>query len=266
MTKKSHAREIKEEGFSAIELIVYIAIFVVSAIFLVAILTAVTRVQTRQASTREVDEAISFINRTIEQAIRASSLIDLPSGVPSSVLMLRNASSSNDPTRVYASGTALYLEEGSARYALTDNSVSVQSFSVTKYENPGSKALVEISVSLGYASSKPGGALSKSFKTAISRVSAAEFDSSVFPASDNSLDLGIAAKKWRDGYFAGNVDVSGRLGVGASPSASARIRSSGDIGFSNSGSGLILMSPGGTCYRVTITNGGAFSTTTAACP
>jgi len=242
------------------------SIFVVSAIFLVEILTAVTRVQTRQVSSREIDEQIAFINRTIEQAIKGSSFVDIPVSVPTSLLVLRTSSPSTDPTRIYASGTVLYLDQGSATYALTESGTILQNFSVMKYDNPGSTALVEVSVSLEYNSKKPGGALTRSFKTAISRVSAAEFDSSVYPTSDNSLDLGIAAKKWRDGYFAGNLDLSGRLGVGTSPSPSARIKSSGDIGFSNSASGLILMSPGGTCYRVTITNGGAFSTTTAACP
>lgn len=255
-----------KKGFSAIELIVYMAIFVVSAIFLISILTAVTRVQTRQISSREVDEQILFINRTIEQAIKESSLIDIPAGVPMSMLVLRTSLSSTDPVRVYASGTVLYLDQGGVTYALTESRTVLQDFTVTKYDNPGAAALVEISVSLGYNIAKPGGAVVRSFKTAFNRVSAAEFDSSVYPANDNALDLGISLKKWRDGYFAGNLDVSGYLGVGASPSPSARIKSGGDIGFSNSGSGLILMSPGGTCYRLTIANGGSFSTTTAACP
>lgn len=257
---------LSRRGFSAIELLVYIAIFTVSAVFLVAILTAVTRVQTRQLSSREVDQALAFVNRTIEDAIKKSSLIDIPAGVPSSVLVLRTNTAATDPTRVYASGTTLYLTEGSDTYTLTDSSVSLENFSVTKYDHPGTTSVVEVSVGLGYNSLKAGGALSRSLKSAISRVSAAEFDSSVHPASDNTLDLGIASKKWRDGYFSGNLDIFGRVGVGVSPSASARIKSGGDIGFSASGMGMILMAPNGTCYRVTITNLGALTTASVACP
>ncbi len=261
MTKPHYNR-----GFSAIELMVYMAIFVVSAVFLIAILTAVTRVQTRQVSSREIDEQLAFVTRTIEEHVRNSSLIDLTSGVLSTTLILRTSTSSTDPTKVYASGTTLYLEEGSARYALTNSDVTLQDFSVTKYENPGSAALVDVSVSLGFNTNKPGGGISRSFKTAISRVSAAQFDSSVYPTADNALDLGIASKKWRDGYFSGNLEVDGHLGIGLNPPASAGIKSSGDIGFSNSASGLILMSPGGTCYRLAVSNGGVLSTSVAACP
>jgi len=263
-TKKS-----KHQGFTLIELLIYAAVFSVSAIFLVNILTAVTQTQVRQTSINEVNRQISFVSDTVQRLVRKSSLIDNTAGEATSTLTLRMASSSVDPTIIYtnASGTAIYLKQGtSTSIALTNDKVTVGGFSVTKFENPGSVSVVQVNLTLSYNTTNQQAAISKTWQSAIARVSAATFDSSILPNSDGAYDLGGITTKWNNGYFSNNLQISGSIGLGTTPSLSAKIKSAGDISFTSSASGLVLMAPDGTCYRLGISNAAAFTTSTVTCP
>ena len=44
-------------------------------------------------------------------------------------------------------------------------------------------------------------------------VVAGEFKSSLIPSDDNSYDLGLAGKRWRNAFYGGNVDITGNLNV-----------------------------------------------------
>lgn len=256
-----------KNGFSIVELLVYVAIFAVSAIFLVSILTVVTRVQLKQTSTHEVNQQISFVGSTIKNLVQTSSLINMTAGSPTSTLNLVMSSSSIYQTLVYSSGTIVYLEQRDSDGAittlqpLTDSNVTVDDFLVTKYENPGGYAIVQVDLSMSYNTSNSQSRVTKSLKTAIGRISAAQFDSSVYPNANNSFDLGTATYNWKDAYFAGSV------GIGVSPPASnAKLKTSGNIGFSTSSVGVVLVSPNGTCFRLGISNAGVITTSTATCP
>ncbi|MGC9610938.1 MAG: type II secretion system protein [Minisyncoccia bacterium] len=264
-----------KKGYSLVELLVYMAIFAVSAIFLTAILLSITRIQTRQNSVNEVNQQISFVANTIQQLVQQSSLVDMANGVATSTLTLRMASSTLDPVVIYASGTMVYLSEGtvipsSTPAALTNSSVNVGNFSVTKYENNGGIAVVQLGLTATYNSPTPAAAVTRSLQTAIARVSAAQFDSSVYPTTDGALDLGLANNKWRYGYFSSNVTINGKLGLTSDPAtignANTLLKAAGNIGFSASTYGPILVSPGGTCYLLGISNAGIITTSTATCP
>ncbi len=258
-----------KEGFTLIELLIYAAVFSVSAVFLVNILTAVTETQVRQTSINEVNRQISFVSDTIQRLARQSSLIDNTPGQATSTLMLRMASSSVDPTLIYAdaSSTGIYLKQGtSTAVSLTNDKVTVGDFSVTKFENSGGFSVVQVNLTLTYNTSDPRAEISKSWQSAITRVSAATFDSSILPNADGTYDLGGTTAKWNNGYFANNLQVSGSIGLGTTPPLSAKIKSTGDISFSSSSSGLILVAPNGTCYRLGISNAAAFTTSTVTCP
>jgi Tfp pilus assembly protein FimT len=266
-----------KSGYSLIELLIYVAIFAVSAVFLTAILLTITKIQTRQNSVNDVNQQVSFVASTIQQLVQQSSLIDMTSGSATSTLKLRMASSTLDPTLVYASGTAIYLSEGtlipsSTPVAITNSDVNVGSFSVTKYESPGGLALVQLSLTMTYNSGNPSAQLTRSLNTAIARVSAANFDSSVYPtAVSSTLTLGTASYPWYTGYFNGTVSIGGQygqIGLGTSPSASTNVllKAAGNIGFSASTYGLILVSAGGTCYQLGVSNSGAITTSTVTCP
>lgn len=249
------------KGFSLIELLIYVAIFAISSVFLVAILTSVTQVQIRQKSMNEVNHQISFVAGTVERLVQESSLVDIDAGVTTSTLVLRMTTSSLDSTKIFASGTIVYLGEGtSTAIALTDSRVTVDKFSVVKFENPGSRAIVNLNLALSYNTSNTRAKFSRALQLAVARISAASFDSNVLPNSNGSYDIGSASYQWRDAYFGGNI------GIGTAPSSSARIIAKGDIAVSTSSKGLILTSANGTCYRLTVTNAGALSTSSITCP
>lgn len=249
------------KGFSLIELLIYVSIFAISSVFLVAILTSVTQVQVRQKSMNEVNHQISFVSETAERLIQESSLVDIDAGVTTSTLVLRMTTSSLDSTKIFASGTIVFLQEGtSTAIGLTDSRIKVDKFSVVKLENPGSRAIVNLNLAMSYNTSNIRAKFSRAIQFTVARISAASFDSSLLPNANSSYDLGNTSYNWRDAYFNGNI------GVGTAPSSSARIIARGDIGVSTSSKGLILTSANGTCYRITITNGGSFSTSSVTCP
>ena len=256
-------------GFSLIEVLIYIAIFAVSAIFLVSILIVVTRVQLKQASSHEVEQQISFVGETVRRYVQKSSLIDITPGITTSTLRLRVASSSADVTLIYASGTVVYLEEretleagGDIRItALTDSAVRADSFYVTKYENPGGFSVVQIDVALSANTTNPMAAVSRTLQTAVTRISAATFDSTVQPDSDGAQNLGAVGNRWNSAYF------SGTLQVGDNTNKIQLIGSTGNLYTSVAGSGLIVKdgSGSGTSYKL-YTTSSVLTASTIACP
>lgn len=257
--KKSSGRA----GFTLVEVLIYAAVFAVSAVFLVQILTTVTRTQLKQTSANEVNAEVSFVAETIQRLVRESALVENDAGVATSTLRLRTTASSTDPTLVYvdASSTAIYLQQGSqSAVPLTDDKVTVGNFSITKFENVGASAVVQVDLTLNYNTSAEQSKASQTWRGAITRVSAATFDSSILPSSDGSLNLGGSSSRWQDGYFAGS------LGLGTSPVAGAKIKSTGNVGFTTSTVGLVLVSPNGTCFQLGISNVGIYTTSTVTCP
>lgn len=236
-------------GFTLVEILIYAAVFSVSAVFLVNILTSITNIQLKQASVNEVNQQISFVSETVKRYIRESSVVSNSAGTASSSLSLRMASSSLDPTIFYTDSSMLYMQEGtSTAVALTNDKVLVSNFSVTKYENPGGNAVVQVDLTIDYNSSSTQGKVSQTWRSAIARVSAATFDSSILPNADGTLNLGASGAKWQDAYFGGTV------------------RSAGDIAFTGSSVGLILVSPSSTCFRLGVSNEGIVTTSSVACP
>lgn len=249
------------KGFSVIELLVYIGIFVASAVFLVSILIVFTQIHVKQSSVNEVNDQVSFVNSTVSRLIRGSSLVETDTGSATSTLTLRMSSSTLDQTLVYASGTILYVEEGSYDpVPITDSKVTIDSFLVTKYENPGGHALVQVDLTMSYNTENIRSKFTRTVRTAISRVSAATFDSNILPNTGGTYDIGSASYSWNDAYFSGNV------GIGVSPSSAASLKATGDISFTTSTKGLILVSPGGSCYRLTIDSSLQLATSSVSCP
>jgi Tfp pilus assembly protein PilV len=264
-------------GFTLIEVLIYAVIFSVSAFFLVNILTSVTQTEVRQNSINSVSQQVTFVANTIQRLVRQSSLIQNTPGSASSTLTLRMSTSTLDQVVIYtdASSTGIYMKEingsgVSSTIALTDDMVTVGNFSVTKFEVPGGQAVVQVDLTLNYNSGSRN-KIARTWRGAISRISAATFDSSLVPNASNSFDLGGSSATWKDGYFSGNVNVTGKLGVGTTPTelgaTTAKMKLTGDIGFSTSTGGIILMAPNGTsCYRLGVSNAGVITTSSVTCP
>ena len=263
----------KQRGFSLVELLVYIGIFTAVSVFLVGIFIIFTRVNIHQTSINEVNDQISFVNNTIQRVIRESSLVSMPVGTATTTIELRMASSTLDPTRVYLEDNAIYLEEGSfSPISLTDSHVVVDNFLATEYENPGGNSIVQIYMTVSYNTSNEQAKFKRTFRTAISRASAATFDSDVLPDADDSRDIGNASQNWKDAYFSGDVGVGGNIGIGISPAVGISLKVigdtevTGDIFITSSTQGLIGKSPDGICHRSSFTNSGSTTSTVVDCP
>ncbi len=263
-----------KEGFSLVELLIYIALFAVISLFLVGILTTFTRIQVRQSAANEINNQISFVSSVVKEMVQNSSLVYLQDGVTTSTLDLRMASSSVDPTLIYASGTAIYLQQGNAApVALTNSNVTVNNFSVTPYKNPGGSTVVQTNLSLTYNNPNPASQFSQSLQLAVARISAATFDSALYPASSTSLDVGSAASPWGNGWFNGSLHVfnadtasnQGEIYAGTGVSGSVALKANGNVGFYSASQGLILNS-GSNCYLLGVNASGTLSTTLVSCP
>jgi len=258
-------------GLTLIEILIYAVIFSVIAIFLVNILTSVTRIQVQQASQNELNQQISFVANTIQRMVRDSSLIENDAGVSSSTLVLRMASSSLDKTRIYwdTTSSAIFMVQGNGSpTALTNDKVTVVNFSVTKYDNQGGLAVVQVDLTLSFNTSNPQAKAVRRWQSAISRISAATFDTSILP-SGSGLDIGGVSSQWQKGYFSSDVQIGGNLGIGISPSAvsTVKVRSAGDIVVTTSTYGLVLTKPDGNCVRITINSSGNIATSSPyVCP
>ncbi len=262
-----------ESGFSLVELLIYIAIFAITAVFMVAILTTITRIQNRQSTQNAVASQIDFVSNEVTQLVHTSSFVDMTVGSATTTLKLRMPQAVYDPTLVYSSGTAIYLAQGtSSPVALTNSTVTVGNFQATKYENPGGPAVVQLDISMTYNSTNPQAAVTQTLDTAIARVSAASFDSSVYPTATGTITIGTSQNPWYTGYFNNNVTIGGQygqiaLGTTFSGSTNVLLKVNGNIGFSATGQGIILYAPNGTsCFLLGVSNSGIVTTSTITCP
>jgi type II secretory pathway pseudopilin PulG len=205
------------EGFTMVELLLYMGIFAMVSTVGAGFVYQTIRVQNRENSASVVSAEADFVLQQMIRLTRASSLIEMTANSATSTLTLRMQDSTKDPTKVYASGTAVYLQEGTGNpVALTDGRVVVESFNLTKLSNPPARDTVQIDFILSFASSSnPQLAFTKTFRSGISKVSAAVFDSSILPGADNTYDVGLGSpQRWKsitvgtgDSSFGGNVGI-----------------------------------------------------------
>jgi len=202
----------KFKGYTLMELLIYIAIFAVASGIFTAILLSITRAHQRLTAGSEVTTQLRFVQDTIQRLVRQSSLIENKPGETSAELILRMRNSAIDPTIISADNNAVYLKQGTAdKTSLTTTRVKVDNFEVTKYENPGGKAIVELNITLTYNSPSPLMQISRTLTTAIGKVSAATFDSDLIPNQDDWFSVGNSASRWDKGVFT-NLEISSPAG------------------------------------------------------
>lgn len=288
-------------GFTLIEVLIYVSIFAIIGGFLVDVLVNTLQINIESQSSRAVTEQGRFIVETVKRLVRDSSLIDMSTTTSQNTLVLRmnDYAGNRDFIHVYASGTRMYMAEGiidndsrasstpcslnspaCAINALTDDKISVDSLSFTRLSNAPGQDSLQIDFTLSYATTKKQAMFNKAFRTSIARVSAAVFDSDLIPNGSNK-NVGVSGQKWTDGYFSGNLYTnsitvgpatpyfrvlsdSGFVGIGVS-SPSHELQVVGDIYASKASSSLILKSSGGNCWAIRVTDSGGLATTSVAC-
>lgn len=255
-------------GLSLIELLVFAGIFSIVMIGFITVMVAVIRVQSRQSAAAEVNQQSQFLLQQFQYYIERSSLVDVPQDVSTSTLALRMGSASEDPTVIRLSGGVVYIKRGGApEEQLTSSRVTVSNLAFTKRSNPPGKDSVNIIFAMEYNTQNLARRFTQALQTSVARVSAATFDSDVYPSSTATYKLGTGAKSWTTVNDV--INFSGtNVGIGVTPNAKLQV-SGGDIYIDDTNYGLVLRDSLGKCWRIRPSIVGALiaATTTAyGCP
>jgi len=198
---------IRMKSFTLVELLVYVALFAIVGGLITAVLYNVTVSSQQNTASNVVVQELQFVQNRIQTLVREASLIENEPGESSHTLTLRMLDSEKDPT-VISSGPSfdcdyIYLKQGeNATTTLNSDKVKVSDFTVTKYENPGGKAVVKVNISLTYNSTSKFKQVTRSLTTAIGKVSAATFDSNLIPNTGDTYSVGISPNQmWSTGVF-----------------------------------------------------------------
>jgi type II secretory pathway pseudopilin PulG len=252
-------------GFTVLEMIIFTGIFSVMAVVFIGALVVTTNLQSREGTSAEVRAESQLVTRILEERVRRASVLEVSSSTPATLVRLRTASSSDDPTDIYLQSGRIYMKIGSGvAEAITSPRVTVDTLSFLKQANPGGRDTLKMTLSLSAAGS---GLFSQMIKTGIRRVTAATFDSDLVPDVVNTRKIGGSAGDWQSInntiFFSGsNVGIGSSLFV---PASRLQI-SNGDVYTDTTGKGIILRSPNGSCFRLTVDNAGVPTSTTMTCP
>jgi prepilin-type N-terminal cleavage/methylation domain-containing protein len=188
----------RAQGFTLIEMLIAVSIFTVIIIAFIGILSVVTQVQVQSSSTAAVNQESQFLLQKLQYYIQTASIIDMPTSTSPSTLTFDVASSSLDPSYITLASGTVYLQQssGGALQALTSNRVKVTSLSFTRKANPPGHDAVSVSYTMVYNTSNIAQAFSQLFQTSIAQVSAATFDTGVFPSSLTGEPLGNSTYQW----------------------------------------------------------------------
>lgn len=216
-------------AFTLVELLIYAAVFSVTAGLLTSILVMISNIQTKESASFEVTRQLQFVTQTIQYAIRDASIIDgayegstgdsvTANGTPCVTfcsIKLLVADNTKSPTIISSDVAGVYIKEGaSQRVALTSPSVKINSLEFNKIDTPGGIATVTVDLALVYDGGSPELTIAKALSSAIAHVSAATFDSDLLPDTDGGRSIGGSSLKWRDITLSGGLTISGPAGVG----------------------------------------------------
>ncbi|MEK7657687.1 MAG: peptidase G2 autoproteolytic cleavage domain-containing protein [Patescibacteria group bacterium] len=231
----------KQNAFSLIELLIYVAIFSIVAGLMTGILTMVLKVNQKESASAEATSQLNFVMQTIGRLVRESSNIEMATSTATSTLKLRmkdsaGLSANRDPIVIWLDEPSklIKMSEGTGTYQrisdLTDNKIIADKLLFTKFSQYPGHDTVSIDIQLTYNSTNPNSRITRALQSAIARVSAATFDSPLLPGSDNTYDLGYSPNtRWRNAAFSGDLIVTGNIGIGTTaPSAKMEISGNSD--------------------------------------
>ena len=219
------------KGFTYVELIIYLGVFAVISLIFASVLVTFTRLQSRHLSESELNNQINFALQTVQRLVASSKTAavfvndggtpqDQDRGASNTHLIIRRSDPVKDPTKIYVKsdfdfGSGIILpalvtkEGGGSEKALTTNKARVAELTFSKKSNYPSHDIIQITLRLDY-NSAPNPA-TRLVQSAIGRASAATFDDSLYPGSNNTYNIGGAAQLWRDAFYGGVVETKGGL-------------------------------------------------------
>lgn len=200
------------------ELLIYIGIFAIVAMFLTGVLVNVLRVQERETAVRETTRQSQFVMRRIQSLIRESIVIEAvyegenreAACVNFCSIRIRTRGQGLNPTIISSDINGVYLREGTAaQVALTTGRVRVNNLIFTMHQNPGGFATVSVDLALVHNSENPALRIINRLVSAVSRASAATFDGNLLPDAHNLRDIGQDLMRWRHLFLQGNLIAAG---------------------------------------------------------
>jgi len=215
MRKTDHKKN--NNAFSLLEILLYVGFIVLVAGIFAGVLLLVTSTQVEQSTQNELSSQLNFAMQTIQRFVKESSLIDIPADNATTTLLLRMRDTTQDPTLLFLSNETIYLQQGENQaQKITDaQNTKTTSLEFKKFTQYPGKDIVQIDIAMSSPQQVQGKTVSRSLRSAVSRASAATFDSDLIPGSDNSYSVGLTpSTRWRDGAFAGNLIVGGNVGIG----------------------------------------------------
>lgn len=212
-----HTLTRSNKAFTITELLVYLGIFSVVAAILTGILITVTRTQVQESSQTALTGELNFTMQTIQRLVQESSIIDIPSGTATNTLVLKMRDA-QDPasdlsktyyTKIYTTNNRIYIEEQpNDAQPITSESVVVSALEFKKFTQYPGKDVVQIDLALSDANQVAGKTITRSLRSAISRASAATFDSDLLPGIDNTYSIGTwPTPRWKDASFSGLMTI-----------------------------------------------------------
>ncbi len=207
MTRVSFLQQRK--GFSLAELIIYLGILGISAGIFGGMLNTITNTQISEFNQNEVSGQLNFAIQTIQRYVRTASIVQGDSGVSSSTLVLQMPTTAQNPTTIYLQNNRIYVTQGASGtpLAITNDKVSIDNLEFRRFAQPASKDVVQIDIAISQQSAG-GTRISRSLRSAITRVNAAAFDSDLIPNADGSYNIGTyPSARWKDGSFSGQVSA-----------------------------------------------------------
>ena len=138
-----------QKGFTLIELIIYISIFIVFSLVLTDFFVTLIKVRAQVEARSEVRQNISRALERVAQTVHFASGVNSVSG---STVSLAMPEPLKDPTVFTLTGNALTIQEGaSSPAALTSNKVIVSKLSFVGINNPSpASPSVQIAMTIDY--------------------------------------------------------------------------------------------------------------------
>ena len=130
-------------GFTLVELLVYVTIFTIVIIGVISVFVEVLNIQSHESGKTQVNQESQFLIQQIQYNIETARLADMPLDTATSTLQLREFSLSVSPTLIYASGGVVYIQQGlgGTPVPLTSSNVTVSNISFTRHYNIGSSTI-----------------------------------------------------------------------------------------------------------------------------
>lgn len=206
---KNKNKNKNNKAFTLIEILIYTAIFSVVAAGIMGVTWNITKIHDTQIAQNEVDENIRYVMNLVNSKVRESIIIQEATGTS---LILQMPDSTKSPVKFSLKDGVMYMQVGAEDpVAITSNKVEVSFLSFERIAVAGAKGGVKVNLTIAYKSSDTKTAFSRDYLTTVTKVNAITFDSDILPDVTNLRNVGVESLRWKNGYFSGDVNVTGNL-------------------------------------------------------